>query len=294
MKTKLRILTILLTQHFCLTFGQNFAPIGAEWYYTAMAGGMAPTNSEYYHFKCVKDTTINEHSLKKIEITYYRYRGDSVILTPYYFSQSQDTVSLYNPELNKFYKLFMFNTKIGDTLTLDIPYDNFYIEDTTYRVIIDTVIMETYGDTQLKKYVLNQIDDFGWFCGFYLDIVGGYEWFLPLGKAIIPEENGPIRCYHDNDIEINFVGYDCDKRIINSLSNPIYDEKFIVYPNPTNGLVQIKSELKFNHIEILDYSGKKILESDKNVININDLDKGMYLFKVLTNTMQIIERVIKY
>jgi len=294
MNTKLRILTILLIQNFSSSLGQSFAPIGAEWYYTAMAGGMAPTNSEYYHFRCVKDTIINTNSLKKIEITYYRYRGDSVILTPYYFSQSQDTVSLYNPELNKFYKLFIFNTKKGDTLTLDIPYDNFYLEDTTFRVIIDTIILETYGDTQLKKYVLNQIDDFGWFCGFYIEKIGGYEWFLPLGKAIIPEENGPIRCYHDNEIEINFVGYECDKRIIYSLNNPTYDEKFIVYPNPTTGLVQIESDFKFNRIEILDHLGKKIFESNKTLIDINNLNKGIYLLKVLSDNMQIIKRLIKY
>ena len=292
MKTKLLVLTILLLKQIYSLSGQDFAPIGAEWYYTSMAGGMAPTNSEYYHFECVKDTIINEYSLKKIDVTYYRYHGDSVILTPYYFSQIQDTISLYNPNLNKFYTLFIFNAKQGDTLTFDIPYENFYLEDTIYRAVLDTVVMETYDNTQLKKYVLNQIDDFGWFCGFYLEKIGGFEWILPLGKAIIPETDGPIRCYHDNEVDINFVGYDCDSRIINSLNNP-YFNNLKIYPNPTTGFVQIKSDIKIDHIEVINNSGKKILESIKSEINISNLDRGIYLFKIFVNNRQIIKKVIK-
>lgn len=292
MKAKLWILTLIVGQYFSLLSGQDFAPIGAEWFYTSMAGGMAPTNAEYYHFTCVKDTIINEHSLRKIDVTYYRYRGDSLILIPYYFLQTQDTVSLYNPDLDKHYILYIFNAKQGDTLTFDIPYENFYTEDTTYRAVLDTVIIETYDNSQLKKYVLDQIDEFGWFCGFYLEKIGGYEWFLPLGKTIIPEADGPIRCYHDKEVDINFVGYDCDYRLINSVNN-FFNNNFKIFPNPTNGYIQIDSDFAIDYIEIIDYSGKKLFGTNKSSIDIKGLDKGIYLFIISSNNEQIIKKVIK-
>ena len=292
MKTKFWILILLMVQQVSSLSGQDFAPLGTEWFYTAMGGGGAPPNSEYYHFECVKDTIINEHSLKKIDVTYYRYCGDSVNLTPYYFTQSQDTVSLYNPDLDKLYILYIFNAKQGDTLTFDIPFEDSYLEDTIYRAVLDSIVTETYDNTQLKKYVLTQIDDFGWFCGFFLEKVGGYEWFLPLGKAIIPEANGPIRCYHDNETDIKFIGYDCDYRLINSVNNT-YEKEIKIYPNPTNGLIQIESDYKINCIEVIDNAGKSLFETNKNIIDINGLDKGIYVLKISSNNEQIFKKVIK-
>ena len=60
MKFKLYITLILITIQINLTFGQDFAPIGAEWYYSSSAGGAAPTASEYYYLLVEKDTIINE------------------------------------------------------------------------------------------------------------------------------------------------------------------------------------------------------------------------------------------
>lgn len=53
------------------TEGQEFAPIGAEWYYSSSAGGAAPSGSEYFHLIVEKDTVINEQTLRKIVRTYY-------------------------------------------------------------------------------------------------------------------------------------------------------------------------------------------------------------------------------
>ena len=49
MKLNLYITTILIIFQITQTFGQDFAPIGAEWYYSSSAGGAAPTASEYYY-----------------------------------------------------------------------------------------------------------------------------------------------------------------------------------------------------------------------------------------------------
>jgi len=293
MRPQIYISIILILFQISIVSGQDFAPIGAEWYYSSSAGGAAPIASEYYHLVVVKDTIIHDYNLRKIEQTYFRYQGDSIKVAPYLIYQSGDTIYLYNPDLNKLYRLFIFNATQGDTLTLDIPYDNFYLEDTTYRVVIDTIITEPYDEVELDKYVLEQIDDFGWFSGFYLEKVGGYEWFLPLGKVIIPEADGPIRCYHDSEIDINFTSKDCDYRIINFIDNPLVN-RFELFPNPTTNRIEINSDLNIDYIEVYNNTGKFILRTTRLVINLEKFKKGVYLIKVHSDKYNIIEKVIKY
>ena len=292
MKLNLYITSILIIIQINLTSGQGFAPIGAEWYYSSSAGGAAPTASEYYYLLAEKDTTINDYNLRKIKRTYCSYQGDSVEVSPYLIHESGDTVSLYDQESAKLYRLFIFNASQGDTLVLDIPYNNFYTEDSTYRVVIDTIETETYDGTELSKYVLEQLDDFGWFSGFYLEKAGGYEWFLPLGKVIIPEADGPIRCYHDNETDINFTSKECDYRIVNSINNLLANQ-FELFPNPTSDNVQIQSDLRIDNIEVIDISGHIVQQTEKTDLNISSLKSGVYFVRIYFDNQTIMKKLIK-
>jgi hypothetical protein len=288
---KYHIITLsLIILQINLSLGQDFAPIGAEWYYSSSAGGAAPTASEYYYLLVEKDTIINDYQLRKIKRTYCNYQGDSIEVSPYFIHHSGDSISLYNKENDKLYKLLVFNASQGDTLLLDIPYENYNSESSTYRVVIDTIITEIYDGIELEKYVLDQPDDFGWFSGFYLEKVGGYEWFLPLGKTIIPEADGPIRCYHDNEIDINFSSKECDYRIVNV--NNILLDKIEIYPNPSSNYVHITSDFKINNIEIYDSSGQFILQTEKNIVDISSLTSGIYLIKIYSGDQIKFEKLI--
>jgi len=293
MKSEYLHIIYLIFLQISTVIGQEFAPIGAKWYYNSMAEGLAPPYSEYYLYESMKDTFINEQSVKKITRTYYRYRGDSVILTPYFISQIEDTIFLYNPLDNVFDRLYIFNAIKGDTLTFDMPFEyELYWEQDTFRVIVDTVYLETYDGIQLKKYVLIPIDGFYWFYGFYLDKAGGYDWFLPRPEDLIPEFDGPLRCYIDKEVNINFVGYDCDYRIVNSVNNH-YENEFKIYPNPCNGLIYIESDFKIDRITLTNTDGKILSEYTKTIIDINDLDRGIYFINVYLNDNLIIKKIIK-
>ncbi|MGE4589954.1 MAG: T9SS type A sorting domain-containing protein [Acidaminococcaceae bacterium] len=292
MKINIFITAILIILQIAQAFGQNFAPIGAEWYYSSNAGGAAPPDSEYYYLIVEKDTTINDLNLRKIKRICYSYQGDSVEVSPYLIHESGDTVSLYDQEKQRLYKLFVFNVSQGDTLVLDIPYDVYYIEDSTYRVVIDAIETATCDGTELNKYVLEQLDDFGWFRGFYLEKVGGYEWFLPLGLTTIPEADGPIRCYHDDDIDINFTSRECDYWIFTSMDD-IEADKFQLYPNPTIDNIQIKTDFKIDNIEIIDNSGNIVLQTEKNDLNISSLATGVYFVRIYSDNQIIMKKIVK-
>lgn len=292
MRPHLILTFLLITFQVIPVFAQDFAPIGAEWYYSSSAGGLAPTGSEYYYLFSEKDTSINEYNLRKIKRMYCNYQGDSLEVSPYFIHQAGDTVSLYDQDRDRLYKLLVFNASPGDTLLLDIPYHEHYTADTSYRVVIDTVITESYDGVELDKYVLDQIDNFGWFSGFYLERVGGYEWFLPLGKTIIPEADGPVRCYHDSGVNINFTNRSCDYRLIKSVKY-LLAQRFELLPNPATDFVEIISDINIDKVELMNTSGRIILHTMNPEINLLAFDSGIYFVKIYSGNNTVVKKLIK-
>lgn len=74
-------------------------------------------------------------------------------------------------------------------------------------------------------------------------------------------------------------------------------EKFLIYPNPTNGGLTITSESTINKIEIYDINGRLVLikyvNSRSIVIDIEILQSGIYSLKILTPDKTIIKKVVR-
>ena len=70
-----------------------------------------------------------------------------------------------------------------------------------------------------------------------------------------------------------------------SVNNFNLDEDLIIFPNPSNGVLNFTNTIQNGKIEIISLTGQKILE--KNVVNINsfrlDIDSGVYLLKISNN-----------
>ena len=73
------------------------------------------------------------------------------------------------------------------------------------------------------------------------------------------------------------------------------ERKIIIYPNPTDDIVNVKldNDEKVEHIEVLDITGKKVLESKNSSISIKRLSAGIFFIKVKTNTKIYSSKVIK-
>lgn len=70
--------------------------------------------------------------------------------------------------------------------------------------------------------------------------------------------------------------------------------KLSVYPNPTKGEINIKSDKKIKSSEVLDFSGKSILKSSSAKADISSLPKGNYIIQVeFTDGTSISEKIIK-
>ncbi|MEZ4805301.1 MAG: T9SS type A sorting domain-containing protein [Bacteroidia bacterium] len=273
------ISTALLTLSTVL-FGQDFASIGTQWYYSEHAAGAAPPNSEYLHLQSVADTVIDGKKTHKILRKYYRVQGDTVVYAPIYVYQESDTAYIYNFKKSRFNTLYIFNGKQGDTLTLDIPFPLQGSSDSTYRLLIDSVESVLIDGVSLKKFKTTPIDGIQFYNGGnFMERIGGLDWFFPR-PTIIPEAGGPIRCYSDSQIDSSFQSVACNYLLTSSLIEINNRAKIQVYPNPFTNILNVQSEKSIERIELKDLTGKTLQTSYQLNLNCEDLEAGFYLLNV--------------
>jgi hypothetical protein len=64
-----------------------------------------------------------------------------------------------------------------------------------------------------------------------------------------------------------------------------------VYPNPTTGVVNIKSEnAKIDRIQVFGINGRLLLETSENPFNISAMPAGIYVIKINGETINIIKQ----
>lgn len=67
-----------------------------------------------------------------------------------------------------------------------------------------------------------------------------------------------------------------------------------IYPNPTKGEINIKTDKKIKSSAVLDFSGKPVLKSTSDKVDISSLPKGTYLVQVeFADGTTTTEKVIK-
>jgi PKD repeat protein len=70
-----------------------------------------------------------------------------------------------------------------------------------------------------------------------------------------------------------------------------------IFPNPTNGLVQIQSPISIQSILVFDITGKQLLQQEPNTqtdeININNLPQGLYQIHVQTEMGVLVKKLVK-
>jgi hypothetical protein len=67
-----------------------------------------------------------------------------------------------------------------------------------------------------------------------------------------------------------------------------------IYPNPTKGEINIKTDKKIKSSTVLDLSGKSVLKSTSDKVDISSLSKGAYLLQVeFADGTATAEKIIK-
>ncbi len=89
-------------------------------------------------------------------------------------------------------------------------------------------------------------------------------------------------------IRFQYTGADADAVAIDDVqvlaatlsTNEVSKSKTNIYPNPTKGEINIKTDKKIKSSTVYDLSGKVLLQNNSEKINISSFAKGTYLLKV--------------
>ena len=107
-----------------------------------------------------------------------------------------------------------------------------------------------------------------------------------------------------SDLEvIVFIQNPATKAIMQSkiatvaLSNNSFtsDSKFKVYPNPSNGIVKIKTESPVD-VVVMDITGKTVYTMNQvtsdSQLNLSSLQKGIYMAKIMSEGTEETQKII--
>jgi hypothetical protein len=97
--------------------------------------------------------------------------------------------------------------------------------------------------------------------------------------------------YNPGQIESTFIEtFNCAGFALNN--KHFENQKAIVYPNPTNGIVNIGNK-NLNKIIIYDITGNKIKEWKSDAqIDLSNFSKGVYILKLFSNNGILLDKVI--
>ena len=267
--------------------GQTFAPIGAKWYYSAQASGMAPPNSEYYLYESQLDTVVAGQSCQKISVTYYKYfNGDTAYLPPVFTYQSTDTVYYYNTIYSKYFPLYIFNVLQGDTLVFHSPVIPFPTSDTLWRAVVDSVTSLIISSDTLQRVWTTPLDNYA-FHGSYIEKLGCDFLMLHQNLGLIIEHDGPMRCYSDSIISYNFNTFPCDYRLTTGINEIENYSRLSISPNPFSAqtVLQTDNLLKNATLSIVNCFGQTVshiknISVQTIVFSRDNLASGLYFVRL--------------
>lgn len=267
---------------------QDFAPIGAEWYYTE--GFSFSGDKNFLKITSVMDTMYQGkacHQLVKTRNLDCSTRPD----IEYVFSEDS-AVYFWDNDFNEFQKLYDFKAIEGNSWIIRIKdWDD---EIDTILITVDSTDLITINEKQLKVlYVTySAIYDIPGINFYYnskiVEKIGDFSYLFNL----YPESflycdmnySEGLRCYEDSDLGFYSTGIadSCTYTYTwTSVDENSMEKIFEIFPNPTTGQFQINVNSEKNiTIEICDLIGGIIFSKDftsNTQIDLTGLPNGLYI-----------------
>ena len=273
-------------QQIMLQVNRNL--ITMEWYYEIQNDDGSIT---YQHLVCAADTTVNNKDVKVIIRTNTLYDKHSVVTHEYVYEEF-GKVYWWNKTLEEFTVLYDYAAETGDEWTIAVGNESIVLH-------VDTVEQYEYEGRMFK--MLQVSDENGLFSGNIMCGIGHLTSFFP-EKLMTRGKNyrvEGIRCYwRDGELVFKQGDRDCDEvyeQIHNGLGE-MDDAAFAVYPNPTDGVLFIRTHAvrPYEGYRITNLIGQTVLSGNINTenqqINVSDLPQGMYFITFAGETRKFIVR----
>lgn len=293
-KIALIVIMAILTITF---YGQDFAPVGAEWYYNERFAFSGDIN--YIKFTTEKDTLIFGENCKKITKRHKIVCNDRPEIE-YLFSRN-DTVFFLDTIFNDFQILYDFSASATDSWIIKIKDEEQEID--TLTITVDSVSTTQINGQDLKTlYVTYDKDDENMpetYTSTIIEKIGDikymFNWYPWSNVACDGNYTSGLRCYQDSDIGLYSTGIvdSCDYVYIwTGIDNVKSTDQIELFPNPAQDFVEIKAKDYSNYtIELYDLNGR--LQKSGNAVGSNfkldlsNIAKGVYII-LMQNNNQII------
>lgn len=284
----------------------NYAPVGATWYYDANQDeDCVIGDCDYTVVKSVKDTLIDGINSRKLESKMF-LDNILVIQDEFYVYENAGQVFIYDPCNEQFDIIYDFNLNEGDSLNIQDslfcgywPLKSNIAEFGCFASIIDSTDVVEISGMPLKRFFINQeplIDSTcidAWFFdnNEIIERIGNTGRF-PFGEPIniIPEIgccNENLMCYSDNEIIYNTIGLDCN--LIESTGLTDLNSLEVATPVIENNKIQlfVPGDLLYSNIIIYDIMGVQlhntIVTSDEIIIDLSLFPVGFYFLTINKN-----------
>lgn len=282
---KIILLLILGFPLFCSS--QSWADHNSVWYYEQTDFG-PPFNSDFIKFSEIGDTVILGDSAKII-IRQYITSSDT-ISNDIFMKSDSNRVYIYVSETNLFELIYDFNALPGDTIRV-------YCGDgispgTAIQILVDSVSTININDNILKvQYVSQPNFEDCFMSGTIIENIGWTGYMFPMSSIADPPTGGSLRCFQNDVIGLyQLTDFDCDY-ISTDIESFGELNKIQVFPNPTDGIVQINA-LNIERVEVINLEGKCWDFEAKNEIDLSNLEQGVYMLKVSTSYEIIIRKIV--
>lgn len=71
----------------------------------------------------------------------------------------------------------------------------------------------------------------------------------------------------------------------------VSDHDIAVYPNPSNDVLHIISDEEFTTVEVIEMTGKMIVKTTENMVDVSSIPNGLYVLKINTKRHTIVKKV---
>ena len=258
--------------------------VGMQWEYE-----IVPTSApgKVSKFSIPKDTIVDNKNCLILLSEHYsctqRPKRDIIY-------QDGSKIYYYHREDLTFRLLYDFNAEIGDTIQVRLwdGHDNSF--DYVY-FLVDSIEYVDYSYISLKRFIYRSrvlIDGNLTGNDFLHEILEGIGstinlFYWPnngLCDGLVVRD---LICFEHPDYGIYSQNPDECNLTTSFTPSSGEEDSITIFPNPTNQILRIATQLTYREIEIYDLSGRRVLESQPiNFIDISGLAKGLYVIKFIT------------
>lgn len=129
---------------------------------------------------------------------------------------------------------------------------------------------------------------------FYIDIPNNGNYTL---KVNLFTSSDPTTCNYlnlEDTVMLNFIAPIEGTVSLNTIDLENNNEKLLLFPNPTKGILNIKTSQKTEQINIFDATGKQVrsIQNTENKIDVSNLANGVYYIEILNSKGKFREKFV--